>query len=299
MDTQIVLRSGELELVFLPDQGGKWRSLRDRKHNREWLWENPHLPTMPVRYGASYIETMDTGGWDEIFPSVSPCTLDGGIVIPDHGALVGVPWAVVEQSETRLVMAVEGDTFPFRFTRTIELSGTKIHCSYRLENLGETSFPWLWCAHPLFPVEPGMTLEADPTARFGVVKGIGSAKTLEGRTVTLSDLPDWALSDGFESPWAAKLFSESTCVDQVTLRQADGSGLRFCWDAKTLPHLGLWINCGAWSGCGSAEYFNLGIEPSTLPVDDLTEVDNPPSLAPGEASEWTLCIEWVEAGETK
>jgi len=48
------------------------------------------------------------------------------------------------------------------------------------------------------------------------------------------------------------------------------------------------VNNGGWSGCGSEPYFNLGIEPATLPIDNLTAADNPPILQPGETRCWCL-----------
>ncbi len=54
--------------------------------------------------------------------------------------------------------------------------------------------------------------------------------------------------------------------------------------------VGVWINNGAWSGCESEPYFNIGIEPAMLPVDDLSKADNPPVLHPGQVVEWFLNV---------
>ncbi len=271
----IKLKSAALELAFEPEQGGKWRSLRDRRTGREWLWNNPHLPVSPIVYGDSFIEKHDTGGWDEIFPSVSPCG-----DIPDHGDLVQLPWQVDTHTETRLTMSLEGRCYPFRFERTITLSDTEIRCNYQLQNTGDRAFPWLWCAHPLLAFSPELTLELDGT--FYVEFAMGAARELEGRKIQVSELP------GHENPWAAKLFSLRATVDEVTARHSDGSGLCFAWDPRQVPYLGLWINNGGWSGCASEPYFNIGIEPSTLPLDNLNEAKAPSVLNPGDSDAWAL-----------
>lgn len=278
--TSLILESAELKLVFEPEQGGKWRSLRDRRSGREWLWRNPHLEVSPIRYGDSFIEQHDTGGWDEIFPSVAPFGS-----IPDHGDLVQLPWQVDEQSDTRLTMSLQGRCFPFRFERTVRLDGASIRCDYGLKNTGDESFDWLWCTHPLLPFSSDLRLEA--AGSFQVAAAMGAAAALAGQRIRLNQLP------GDAAPWAVKLFSERTVVDEITVRHADGSALRFLWDARQIPYLGLWINRGAWSGCGSAPYFNLGIEPAMLPVDDLSEAPQPPVLAPGDVVEWSLEVDVI------
>jgi galactose mutarotase-like enzyme len=273
----VTLRNRKLVLEFEPECGGKWHSLRDIRNDREWFWRNPYLPRTPLRYGDSFIGKLDTGGWDEIFPSVLPAG-----VIPDHGDLVQLPWRVDRMGADRLTLSVEGRCFPFRFERTVWISESRIHCEYRLENTGEAAFPWLWCAHPLLPFLPDLSLEV--TGEFDVLSAMGAAEPLAGKCVGWDALPSR------EEKWAVKLFSRRHAVNQVTAWQADGSGLRIEWDAQEIPYLGLWVNNGAWSGCGSEPYFNIGIEPAMLPVDDLSAVENPPVLKSGEGAGWSLDI---------
>lgn len=273
----VSLRSTELELRFEPEQGGKWCSLCDRRTGRDWLWHNPYLPPVVATYGDSFIERLDSGGWDEIFPSGPPCGS-----IPDHGDLVQLPWQLDEWSGSRLAMSMEGRCHPFRFGRTVSIAGTEIHCEYRLEHLGDQAFPWLWCAHPLLPFLPEMSIEV--SGSFDVLFAMGAAKNLEGRRIAWHDLPEPT------SPWAAKLFSQRNEVNRVTARHADGTGMRVEWNPTQIPYLGLWVNHGAWSGCGSESYFNIGIEPAMLPVDDIRTAENPPILKPGQVEAWSLGI---------
>lgn len=276
----IHLTSDRLSIAFEPEQGGKWRSLLDRRTGREWLWSNPHLSVGSIRYGDSYIEKLDTGGWDEIFPSVDPCG-----AIPDHGDLVQLPWQVDTLEQERLLMSVEGRCYPSRFERDLRLDGATIRCDYHLRNLGDEAFSWLWCAHPLLPLSPDLTVEAD--CEFEVLYGSGAAEGLEGQSLLWNELPS------SDQRWAAKLFSKCGAVETVTMRRSDGSGLRMKWNPQEIPYLGLWVNNGGWSGCGSEPYFNLGVEPATLPVDNLSETKNPSVLAAGESAQWSLDISIV------
>lgn len=276
----IILQNEDLRLVVLPDCGGKIASLKDRRTDMEWLWRNSQLEYKIPDYGESYVEKLDSGGWDEVFPSVSPTEN-----IPDHGDLVQLPWAVQCHEEERLRMSVEGRCAPFYFERDLFLSGSRIHCEYRIENRGEKAFPWLWCAHPLFPLTPEVAIEAE--GEFRVDSGLGAASQHEGKLVSLDDLP-------FEEKgWAAKLFGRREALDTVTLRHQDGSGLRLSWDAEMIPYLGLWVNNGGWSGCGSEPYFNLGVEPTSLPIDNLSEAEYPSFLSAGESVSWSLTVSLI------
>lgn len=272
----IKIGTPQLELQFEPKRGGKWRSLMDLRSGREWFWKNPHLTLEPVRYADSFVEKMDTGGWDEIFPSVDP-TGD----IPDHGDLVGLPWRVESAEGDYLRMSVEGRCFPFRFTRAVAVSGAEIQIDYSLEHLGTEAFPWLWCAHPLLPLSPDLRLAAK--GPFHVKSGFGMAEVLAGRLIELSELPAFG-GDAF----AAKLFSEAGGTDEITASHEDGASLTMKWNANRMPFLALWINSGFWSGCGSHPYSNIGIEPTNCPVDDLSTASNPPLLQPGAIEKWSL-----------
>lgn len=279
----IRLESTDLELVFEPDHGGKWRSLRDRRTGREWLWRNPFLEVRPAVYGESFVEKLDTGGWDEIFPAVSPCVINSTSLVPDHGDLVHLAWQVDQVADNCVSLSVEGRCLPFRFERSVVLNGPEVCCEYRLIHQGGAGFPWLWCAHPLIPLSPGLTLEIEPSVRFRVAYAQGAAKRFEGQSISWNQLPSF---EG--APWAAKLFSGRGEADSLTLRQGDGSGLRFGWNVRDIPYLGLWVNCGTWSGCGSSPYRNIGVEPGFLPADEPVAAENPPVLEPGQVVEWSL-----------
>ncbi len=94
--------------------------------------------------------------------------------------------------------------------------------------------------------------------------------------------------------FASKIFVRSPDNGSASVLLTDGSRLTFRFDPEELPWLGLWINNGAWSGCGSEPYTNLGIEPATSPYDCVNEaIDNNavPWLRPGEERRWSLKVE--------
>ena len=274
-----------LSLELLPSVGGKISSLVDKSSGQEWLWTNPWLPIRQPVYGESYVGSLDFGGWDEIFPSVDPCripTPGGEAMVPDHGDLVQMPWRVVSSGARHVEMEVEGRSLPFFFRRRLELVGARVELHYSVENLAEFAFPWLWCAHPLVPLEADLSLEAG--ADFQVLYASGAAAGLQGHKVSWNELPPRS------ERWAAKLFSEKGAAARVRVSKGNGAALGLEWNPSDIPYLGLWVNNGGWSGCGSEPYFNLGIEPATLPIDNLANEKSPPLLQPREARHWNLDV---------
>ena len=89
----VALRSSDVEIVVVPALGAKITNLR-RLPGREWLWRSDQIPLAPPIPGASYVETADSGGWDECFPTVGPCLLpeNPAVLLPDHGELWSAPW---------------------------------------------------------------------------------------------------------------------------------------------------------------------------------------------------------------
>lgn len=283
---RVVLSTGEVLLETLPSVGGRIVRLFDRVAGHDWLWTNPHLPLREPVYGRSYVQELDAGGWDEILPSVAPCRLTtpaGRVEVPDHGDLVQLPWRVLSAGAAQVEMEAAGRCLPFLFRRRVELRGRRVSLDYRLVNRGTFAFPWLWCAHPLLPFDSSLQVETG--ALFHVHYAAGAAAFLQDKTIGWDELP----SRG--ERWAVKLFSAKGPVDRVVVRRPSGGALEFSWNAEEAPYLGLWVNNGGWSGCGSEPYDNLGIEPSTLPLDDLSAAAAPPVLPPGEIRRWHLQLD--------
>lgn len=282
----IILESPFVRIVVNPDLGGRMTSLVDRRSGREWLWKNPYLVPRPPIYGESYTEKLDGGGWDEILPSVSPCDLPDRSSIPDHGDIVCLPATVVAATQDQLVLSTDLRSLPLRFTRELHLDGSQLKIHYTVVSLADHDIPYLWAAHPLFALEPGMEITGTDGVHFHTATEIGNSAGFLGR------IPDFHSPD-FQ-PFACKRFSPVGSLDRVGLRHPDGSAIELIWDGREISHLGLWLNLGAWSGCGSPSYFNLGIEPTTSPHDSLADAVEDGSamrLHAGESRQWSLTLE--------
>jgi galactose mutarotase-like enzyme len=310
------LENERMSVSILPEAGGKIAELIDRRSGRNWLWQNPHLPMRRPVYGSDYGRELDSGGWDEILFSTSPCEveLSGGTQyrIPDHGDLVGQMWTVDESTASESGNAVCGLTatgrvFDYRWSRVATLDAQRplLTLDYSLENTGDSPWPWAWCAHPLIAVERGMRIELPSGQEFRVAdsKQLNINKPdseFAWPRLPLCDGGDVDLSASFDSGaepdrFAAKLFVRSADPGAVSLSSADGAErLTFRYDKRQIPWLGLWINNRAWSGCDSQPHLNLGLEPSTSPCESLTEAIAEgwtEQLEPGKIRTWSLNIE--------
>ncbi len=290
-----------LAASFLPGAAGKVVSLRSTVSGRERLWRHPSLnPAVPV-YGGSYVRDMDSGGWDEVFPSVSPDQAEG-FVIPDHGDAAQLPWEVVTVAADAVTLAVEMRFAACRLERRVSATATGLRFDYLLTGRDARAIPFLWCAHPLLALEPGMSLRVAAGSRWRCAGGVGVPAGVDFRWPAIPGVAGGDGTSGFRipdpadgAPFAAKLFSEAREVACVSLATAAGDeALRCSWDVSEIPHLALWLNAGAWCGAGEIPYFNLGLEPTTAPHDALSAAIAAGAerrLSPGTSLRWSLLVE--------
>jgi galactose mutarotase-like enzyme len=316
----VLIRSGECSVRLLPEFGGKIASIRVK--GRELLQApltelRPRSRTMPFDAG-------DASGWDECLPSVAACSTrtDAGIAeIPDHGDLWRVPWELGDldagdpkarkhdgAKQPALVrLNAECFSVPLKLERTLQLEpsskGWKLELHYTLTNVGRFAVPWSWAAHPLFAVEGADRIELPHSMNSLRVEGsrgrrLGSAgdqvawpcpELASGRRVNLS------IVEPERSGIAEKLFAgplgakESWCALH---RPKAGVRIRFRFDSKATPYLGVWLCYGGWPERPGARQMCVALEPSTAPVDSLAETGSwTRVLAPGASESWPV---WVD-----
>jgi len=300
----VALRSAELELVAIPSLGMKLTNLR-RLNGREWLWRSDQIPLAPPRTGASYVETADSGGWDECFPTVGSCPVPGAPPgtppLPDHGELWSAAWisSVSDTGEgTTLVGSAMGAVFPYEFRRQITLDPKEpvVRFRYLLRHTGDKPFPWIWSSHPLLNAQPGsvLTLPGVSQVKLAAVHGRKDLQT--------DDVVSWpgaigGNADQFTFPaaggWAIKAFGDLPPDGRMVLTDPrKGERLEFLVRREEVPQVGVWINCRGWAPPGRTPYYNLALEPCIGAPDRLdlavTEWHTAPTLLPGEERAWSL-----------
>ena len=301
----MALRSDQVEVVAVPVLGMKLTNLR-RLNGREWLWRSDQIPLKLPESGASYVETADSGGWDECFPTVGPCPVPdvpGAPHLPDHGELWSASWtsSVYDHAEgTTLAGSTRGLAFPYEFHRqvTLDPDEPRVRIRYQVRNTGETSFPWIWSSHPLLNVQPGSELSLPGVTQVKV-------SAVHGRDdLSENDVVSWPGSiggdaDRFTFPadggWAVKIFGDLGPESRMILTDPrKGERLEFVVRREEVPQVGVWINCRGWAPRKRTPYYNLALEPCIGAPDRLDlavrEWHTAQSLAPGEERTWTVDV---------
>ena len=300
----VALSSPELEVVAVPSIGMKLTNLR-RRNGREWLWRSDQIPLAPPRAGASYVETADSGGWDECFPTVGPCPIPGSPPatppLPDHGELWSAVWtsSIFDHPEgTTLTGSTNGVAFPYEFHRevTVDSHEPVVRFRYRIRHTGDSGFPWIWSSHPLLNVQPGSVLELPGVSQVKIDAVHGRPDLTSGQVVSWPSAIG-GNSHGFEFPkdggWAAKMFGDVGPQGMLTLTDPRrGERLEFVVKAEDVPQVGIWINCRGWAPPGRTPYYNMALEPCIGAPDRLDEAveewHTAQMLQPGEERSWTL-----------
>ena len=304
----VALRSAELEVVAVPAIGMKITNLR-RLSGREWLWRSDQIPlALPVP-GSSYVESADSGGWDECFPTVGPCPMPGAPAdtppLPDHGELWSSSWtsSVYEHAEgTTLAGSAQGTALPYEFYREVTLApdAPVVRFRYRVRNIGTEAFPWIWSSHPLLNVQPGSEL---------ILPGVHQVKVdaVHGRNdFRKNDIVSWpggigGNADRFVFPedgaWAVKLFGDLGSEGRMALIDPrKGERLELVVRSDEVPQVGIWINCRGWAPPGRSPYYNLALEPCIGAPDRLDvavrEWQTAQALKPGEERSWAVEV-WL------
>jgi galactose mutarotase-like enzyme len=305
----IALRNDEIEAIVVPALGAKITNLRRLQRGREWLWRSRQIPLALPAPGASYVETADSGGWDECFPTVGPSPLPGAPAgtppLPDHGELWSTPWTAsvyAHAAGTTLSATAAGRALPYEFTRELTVAPDEpvLRLRYRLRHTGDSPFPWIWSSHPLFNVQPGTVLELPGVTQVRIDAVHGRDDLIRGDIVT------WPGSIGGEAErfrfpardaarWAAKLFGDLGPEGRMALVDPRvGERLEMVVDRREVPQVGVWINVNGWAPQAFAPYYNLALEPCIGAPDRLEDAVLHWKLAqilrPGDERTWSVEI---------
>lgn len=257
------VRAGMLELRFetdhvvgsvIPEAGGKILDLIERRSGFNLLWRNPRIPLARTYAGAAF-DDIWCGGWDDVFPTDEPCTVDGN-THHDHGDLWIGPWDwAIERDngeEATIRLSRFSASLPCRVDKWITLRRTSSDLSIRLRltNIGPHRVRFMWNQHIAHAIGEGSRIHlpasrmgvAGPTAsRAGVVDHVNWPISADGQDLSCLPGPDAAVT---EFLYALDL-REGWCV--VT-HPAHGVAIRVCFDKEVFGTPWLWGVFGGWRG---------------------------------------------------
>jgi len=281
------LISNELRLIVLPNWGGRIVSITPRTSPDTEILLQPLSDRISSSAENTHYTANQSWGWDDLFPSVSPCTIHdpelGEIVIPDHGEL----WlreVQISYSEQECSFTTMGQILPYYFEKKLLPLPNGVKMEWTLKNLSDHPFLYLWSAHPLF------TLNSDTIVRipsgvkelsFEVPPRISTMFPMNSGTLQFKNIGD---------KFALKYFyvSQILSTDLPLCLEYPSAGLRISiiFDINFLSYLGVWINNGGWG-----DQYALALEPTTSYPDSLLEAQRNASariLSPHKVESWWL-----------
>jgi hypothetical protein len=252
----VVLENERARAEIVPAQGGRVRSLRDRRSGRELLYRRPG----EAWERDDYLATL-AGGWDQMFPNDDPW-LDW----PVHGTLWAAEFELAEAATGAARLHCRLTTPAVEVEHRYELLGPA-RAGLRLETTvraHEALGSFLWATHPMLAVETDWridagegTLEADRVDPGRVAAGPLDAEARE----RILRLPTP------RQGWQEIVYGDAT--GEASVGSGDGRAqTRVRWDASFFRHL--WIV--TLSGFESVD-LGLVLEPCTTRPYRLDEVE--------------------------
>ena len=299
------LRGGSSRVLIVPALGGKIAHLE--MAGRQWLWASDVLPYVLPDENASYVETADTGGYDECFPTVAPCRVPtwirgfGGTPLPDHGELwsqtptIDVRTSPDGQSATTTWM---GRRMPYRFSRIVRvLPSGEVEFEYEATNTGSDRVPFLWSAHPVLPLTSNTRIDLPAATRLHVYAqheialGVGATDLRWPMIRSSGRLLDMSNPFAAAKRFACKLFLEMREGRAAIIEH--GLRLEVSFSVDEVPNFGLWINRSGWTPLKRGKpYSNLAFAPCIGAPDTLEEAlgawKNAHWLDAGQSRQWSL-----------
>ncbi len=306
----VVLENAYLHMTVVPEVGGKVLTLTKKDTGTQFFLEPTHeyrKAGLPY-YGAEY-GRFDPCGFEDCFPTIAPC--DAPInpeqaqkpnAFPEHGEVWSIPWDYHVASEGgAMYLHVTGVQLAYEFSKKIRLDGPTVHMEYRVMNLADQPFAYIWAAQPLLEAPSGSRLL------------LGD----EVETVFLDWTTDEALGQhGDYVPWP-RLKSPQPINDAVISHSDRQESLKVYTDALTtgtcgyvrgdtgeilrmefaphqIPYLGIlvWRESGAQKGRKNRSPRRaVALQPSKGRPDSLQEAyarKEHAELGAFEMAEWTL-----------
>ena len=301
----VEIRGGTSRIVCVPALGGK--IVEKEIGGRQWLWRSDVIPFAPPQEGLSYVETADSGGFDECFPTVAACRIPGwvrgwgGVELPDHGEV----WSQVPELEIdtggdgqAVVTTWEGRRLPYRLTRLARVRpDSSVVMTYHAINDAADRIPFIWSAHPLLPLTPGTRVllpEGSPVRvaiSHRLVMGDARSQHHWPFVRAAGKVLDFLTPYHVAKEYACKLFVEMS-VGCARIQEGDDE-LEVTLDTRDVPQFGLWINKGGWSPFKRERpYLNLALEPCIGAPDSLSDAlgdwKRAQWLEPGEVRTWSI-----------
>jgi hypothetical protein len=295
----VTIENDALRLEVWPQIGGKVASIIDRADRYDLLFSYPAELPVGSHYDQPYANSW-YAGWDECFPAVAASSYVGhpygGVRVPDHGELWGLPTQVTPARDG-ITCTWHGLRFGYRLSRTIHLEDATLTADYELENLAPFEFRFVWAQHALMSMSEPVELLLPQGLAMQHSHGADGESDDGGafEWPRISGDVDFSRVADLPGQRAWKVFSREPVEYEAVVRYPSrGRRLRIEFDSPTVrAYWGIWINTGGWAG-----QKHFAIEPTTGRFDqiDRSIVDHSSGQVPPlSVVRWT--VRWTVQAE--
>lgn len=285
-----------LAVRVVPARGSKIVSFIDKRTGKEWIHRTGR-PWEALSYGMQWGDG-DRGGWDEMFPTINACPCPDepwqSASFPDHGEVWCLPWRCELDGET-LCLEVDGVQVAYRLSKRITLASRSLRIDYRLDNPTPHPFSYLWAAHPLLRIQPGMRLSTSLSE--GPIQISYSHNERLGEALAFARFPIATTKDGDRldlsivenaAGAAAEKYYFADPLREGCARLTDpatGASIAFRFSPEETPYLAIWANYGGFDD------YTFAIEPASGYMDSVyaaKQMDRVRQVEAYATNRWTL-----------
>lgn len=282
----LMLENAYIRIIILPAIGGKIVELTKKQSGTQFFlqpsreYSNTRLPY----YGADHLR-YDPSGFDDCFPTIAASTISTkdknrqqmDIHFPDHGELWGIPWEY-HVSEESVYLNVHGVRVNYEFSKSIRLDQTTVHINYRLINLSDSPFMYIWSAQPLLEAHPGSEIILDASIDkvfldWTTDSSIGQhGEYLPWPWLDRNQNSSLAISPPCGKQHTMKLYTdvlESGFCGYV--RSDSGEKLFMEFDPRKIPYIGILLWYNAWPDDPGKTLYTVSLQPSSGRPDTLQQ----------------------------
>ncbi len=278
--------------VFIPSEGGKMVSFKDKSNGKEYLLQNPSKEFLTLGEFGDYVKS-ECSGFDDMFPTIDEVeVVKNGVkvVYPDHGEVCRLSFNY-KIKDGELLMFTESSKLEYFYQKSVYESKNGHLCiKYEIENLASSPFEILWAAHCLINAENGGKIVA-PFLEGELFDLIFDTNGRFGKGGERLNLADKHLSHRFKKSKGEcrKYYFAEKCKNGFVAYQYP-SGKRFVmnFDKEQLPFLGIWLNYGHLNGA-----YCVGLEPCMVgydSVENAKKYGQRKVLEPNEITAFTISL---------
>lgn len=286
----LVIESDKLAVEVLPEVGGKVGQIHEKVSGKPFLVP-PQRPYRTISADGNWLK-HDISGMDDCFPNVAagkhPDEPWSDVELLDLGEWTRGVWEISTFSSTEIVMKRMGIALSYAATKTIRfVDDDTLEFGYLVENHSDTSFRYLWSAHPLITVAEDFELRL-PQGELNI-RVFPPDDYLHSwpicRGVRLSD--DWIPHHTTLKTFITGL-SEGWCALLLPTHM-----LKFTFELEAVPVVGIWFNNFGFPSDGGEAFRCIAIEPCTSPSDLLDELPAAayPSIEAGGQAQWKMRLQ--------